>query len=116
MKFSMTKEWLQQKLAELEASGLEELEYVGPVPEQMVVAKMLCNTIEHSEIAHSPTPTPFKQSKVTLGAIYGNGGENKDFSDATPSGQCWMNISAGRPALEFFKPGESYYLYFVKAK
>lgn len=74
-----------------------------------VVAKMQCNAVETQHFSHS------KQHKVKLGAIYGKEGENKDFADATPSGECWMQISDGRPALDFFKPGKNYYVTFTEA-
>jgi len=75
-----------------------------------VRAKMQCHTIETSNHAHN-----FKAHKVRLGAVYGNEGENKDFADATPAGECWMQINEGRAALNFFKPGEKYYVTFTKA-
>lgn len=74
-----------------------------------VVAKMSCNLIETEDRG------VFKQHKVKLGAVYGTQGENKDFADATPSGECWMQISANRPAAEFFKPGKRYYVTFTEA-
>lgn len=75
-----------------------------------VVAKMQCNFTETQNYGGSKP-----QHKVQLGAIYGKEGENKDFSDATPSGQCWMQISDGRPAADFFKPGKKYYVTFTEA-
>lgn len=74
-----------------------------------VVAKMQCSAVETSVHQYG------KQHKVQLGAIYGKEGENKDFADATPSGACWMQISDGRPALDFFKPGKHYYVTFTEA-
>ena len=74
-----------------------------------VVAKMQCSSVETMTHAWG------KQNKVNLGAIYGKEGENKDFADATPSGACWMQISDGRPALAFFKPGKNYYVTFTEA-
>jgi hypothetical protein len=53
--------------------------------------------------------------KIRLGAVYGGDGEDKHFSDATPSGECWMQINAGRPAARFFKPGKRYYVTFTEA-
>lgn len=76
-----------------------------------VVAKMMCQTVETTRFSEAAPP----QHKVNLGAIYGNEGENKDFADATPSGACWMQISDGRPALAFFKPGKRYYVTFTEA-
>ena len=87
------------------------LKYLNvPVPLSAVVAKMRCQVVESTQ--HSAT---YKQHKVKLSAIYGKEGENKDFADATPSGECWMQISSGRPALEFFEPGQEYYVTFTKA-
>ena len=77
-----------------------------------VVTKMQCNTVETSRWGKGEGQ---HTHKVQLGAIYGNEGENKDFSDATPSGQCWMNISPGRAAAEFFEPGAKYYVTFTRA-
>lgn len=77
-----------------------------------VVAKMACNSIETSRYDKAGVLT---YVKVKLGAVYGTEGENKDFSNATPSGECWMQIDAGRPAAEFFEPGERYYVTFTKA-
>ncbi len=75
-----------------------------------VVAKMQCHAVEHVDLAPN-----YQQHKVRLGAIYGKDGENKDFADATPSGECWMQISTGRPALDFFRPNKRYYVTFTEA-
>lgn len=75
-----------------------------------VVAKMRCNAVESSKWSATQV-----SHKVRLGAIYGKEGENKDFSEATPSGECWMQIDASRPALSFFEPGQDYYVTFTKA-
>lgn len=80
---------------------------------EAVVCKMQCQCIETQDGAYAMN-SPWKQHKVRLGAIYGTEGENKDFADATPSGECWMNISPGCPALEFFKPGKRYYVTFTE--
>lgn len=77
-----------------------------------VVAKMQCHTIDTTRWGDVPTAM---SHKVRLGAVYGKEGENKDFADATPSGECWMQISDGRPALDFFKPGKRYYVTFTEA-
>ena len=77
-----------------------------------VVCKMQCNSIESSKYGNGPNGT---SHKVNLGAVYGKDGENKDFADATPSGACWMQISSGRPALDFFEPGKKYYVTFTEA-
>jgi hypothetical protein len=61
-------------------------------------------------------PNCAKQVKVNLGAVYGTEGENKDFTDATPSGSCWMVIKENFPASRFFKPGKKYYVTFTEAR
>jgi hypothetical protein len=75
-----------------------------------VVAKMKCHSTETTKFNES-----FQTHKMRLGAVYGKEGENKDFNDATPSGECWMQISDGRPAAAFFKPGKNYYVTFTEA-
>lgn len=74
-----------------------------------VIAKMVCNTLGTTQYAFG------SQTKVTLGAVYSASGENKDFCNATPSGECWMQISDGMPAASFFKPGKKYYVTFTEA-
>ena len=75
-----------------------------------VVAKMQCQSVETADHGYGTL-----QHKVKLGAVYGTEGENKDFADATPAGECWMQISPGRRALDFFKPGKKYYVTFTEA-
>lgn len=74
-----------------------------------VQAKMKCNTVEVKDYGHG-----YKQNRVDLGAVCSQTGENKAFTDATPSGGCWMNITTGYPALDFFEPGAEYYVMFTK--
>lgn len=77
-----------------------------------VVAKMSCNGISSDKFG----PHESHQTiKVRLGAVFGKDGENKDFADATPSGECWMQISPGRAAQTFFQPGKKYYVTFTEA-
>lgn len=75
-----------------------------------VRAKMQCQNTETADFGGG-----MKQTKVNLGAIYGTEGENKDFTDATPSGACWMVIKDDYPAAKFFKPGKRYYVTFTEA-
>jgi hypothetical protein len=77
---------------------------------EQVVAKMACHTTQTLTGAGS-----YQMHKVNLGAVYSHTGENKDFCDATPSGECWMNIAPGYPAADFFKPGKKYYVTFTEA-
>lgn len=77
-----------------------------------VVAKMQCHTLETMQYGQEAAQS---YRRMKLGAVYGTEGENKDFADATPSGECWMQISNGRPAGEFFKPGKKYYVTFTEA-
>ena len=105
----------QLKQAKIEAA----LAIMGDYPERFggglpggVRAKMTCNGIESFQYGRDPKATT---RKVRLGAVYGTEGENKDFADATPSGECWMMIDASRPALAFFEPGKKYYVTFTPA-
>lgn len=75
-----------------------------------VVAKMICHTVDTTKGSHN-----YQMHKVRLGAVCGRDGENKDFTTATPSGECWMNISPGMPAADFFQPGKQYYVTFTEA-
>jgi hypothetical protein len=77
-----------------------------------VVAKMRCNVIETAQYGQHECQT---YRKVKLGAVYGTAGENADFSKATPSGECWMQIDAGVPASRFFEPQADYYVHFTRA-
>jgi len=77
-----------------------------------VRAKMVCQSFETVQWGQQEN---HKTMKIRLGAVYGGDGEDKHFSDATPSGECWMQINAGRPAAQFFKPGKKYYVTFTEA-
>lgn len=75
-----------------------------------VRAKMQCQNTETMDWG----PNCAKQTKVNLGVVYGTEGENKDFTDATPSGSCSMVIKDAFPASKFFKPGKMYYVTFTE--
>ena len=70
-----------------------------------VRAKFRCNSIEETEW----------NKNVKLSAVTGNNGENKDFNDATPSGELVIGIHGSVPASNFFTIGGEYYLDFKKA-
>lgn len=68
----------------------------------MTRAKFVCRSVED-----------FGQSKkITLGVVYegslGAHEENKRFTKATPSGECWMTIDNPDASVQF-KPGSYYY-------
>lgn len=56
------------------------------------------------------------QKQANLTAVYGNTGENADFTRVTPSGDLRINIQSDAPASTFFTPGEDYYLTFEEAE
>jgi hypothetical protein len=61
----------------------------------------------------------FGQSrKVVLNVVYegelGPSEENKRFTKATPSGECWLTIDNPAAAVQF-KPGRTYYATFEEA-
>lgn len=72
-----------------------------------------CSAVESTRYSEQSPPIV----KVRFGAVYGNkeGSLSKDYSDATPSGELWMQINEGRPAAKFFKPGKKYFLTFTEA-
>ncbi|WP_243021742.1 hypothetical protein [Simplicispira sedimenti] len=75
-----------------------------------VRAKFTCN----SKIPSHGTTT------VYFNAVYANkdgsrAEENKAFSDATPSGQIALSIADGKPALDAFELGKSYFVDFTPA-
>lgn len=73
---------------------------------EQVVAKFKCNSV-----------TEYLYGKeASFSAVYGNSGENKDFTDATPSGNLTIGISKDAKASDFFVPGGEYYLTFSKAE
>lgn len=117
MNFKITKEWLQKKLAEMEAAGVEEITEVGvfgvtdPYPgfAARVRAKMRCNSVTKSGSKEHPS------MNVQLGAVYScdPDSENRSFASATPSGSVSLNIDAGRPAAHAFELGSEYYVDFI---
>lgn len=70
-----------------------------------VKAKFTCSSI---------IDTNYNQVIVNMYAVYSNEGENADFVKATPCGNMSMHIDKDAPASNFFKQGESYYLFFEK--
>ena len=63
----------------------------------------------------------YGSTAVYLNAVYSNpdgsrAEENKAFSDATPSGHIAISIADGKPALDAFVVGKSYYLDFTPAE
>jgi hypothetical protein len=55
------------------------------------------------------------QKKITLNAVYGNEGENADYSKYTPSGNLDILIDGSTKAVDFFEQGKDYYLDFSVA-
>jgi len=108
MKLQGLTKWLQCKLsiADDTAGGAEvELPRLSAVR-----AKMRVNAIETTQYGPGDQ---FKYKRVKLGCIYGTEGENADYSKATPSGECWMQIDQGVPAADWFEPGQDYYVTFT---
>ena len=68
-----------------------------------VRAKMKCTQVTHFET----------NSQVKLTVAYGP--DNKDFTDATPSGEITMSISKGKPAADLFTPGKTFFVDFTPA-
>lgn len=71
-----------------------------------VRAKFKVNSIEENEW----------DKKVKMSAVIGSEGENKDFNDATPSGELEISIHGSVPASNFFTIGKDYYMDFTEAE
>lgn len=71
-----------------------------------VRAKFFCNSVvNHGHV-----------KEAHLNAVYGEEGENADYSKATPSGHLSISIDIDTPAAEFFQPQKEYYLEFTQAE
>ena len=75
-----------------------------------VVAKFRCISTAKFDFGYDS-----HQVQANFNAEYGKEGENKDFTDATPSGTIQINIADGKPAAAFLKPGKKYYVTFTEA-
>lgn len=71
-----------------------------------VRAKFKCNSIEENEW----------DKRAKFQAVIGTEGENKDFNDATPSGNLEIAIRGDVAAANFFEVGKEYYLDFTAAE
>lgn len=69
-------------------------------------AKFKCETVTDTDWGTSSI------REIKFHAVYSDSGENKDFSDSTPSGELTMQISKGTLAYDQFKAGKDYYLDF----
>lgn len=121
MKFRFTREWLQKKLAEMDAAGTDEACEVGfsldtdigsimaKAKGLVVVAKMRCTSVNRTGSETHPN------TNVQLGAVFSNDpmSENRAFAQATPSASVSMNIDPGRPAATAFEHGGEFLVYFV---
>lgn len=71
-----------------------------------VLAKFKCLSIRSFEFG----------KEVEMSAVCGTSGENKDFTELTPSGQFKINVSNSAPAAQYFEPGEEYYFEITRAE
>lgn len=116
MKFSITRDWLERKLKELEEAGVDESSCAAgnglsimPSTGAVVRAKMKCNSIAKSGSEKYPNVS------IQLGAVYSSDpeSENRAFANATPSAEVRMNIDPGRPAASAFMLEGEYYVDFI---
>lgn len=75
---------------------------------QKVKAKFTCNAVIQNSWGNGTT--------AHFNAVYGNEGDNADYSTATPSGSLSLVIDADVPAATFFEQEKDYYLTFEKAE
>lgn len=71
-----------------------------------VRCKFVCENVTNYE--HSKT--------AKLRAVSGNDGENKDFTQYTPSGNIDVSFTNDAAAAELFEPGKSFYVDFTEAE
>lgn len=79
----------------------------------------MSNTVRAKFTCNAKIPS-HGSTAVFFNAVYSNrdgtrAEENKAFSDATPSGNISLSIADGKPALEAFEIGKSYYVDFTPA-
>jgi len=73
-----------------------------------VRAKFMCNAVIPNSWGNTTT--------AHFNAVYGNEGDNADYSKATPCGNLSMVIDADVPAATYFQQGQCYYLTFDVAE
>ena len=78
-------------------------------------SEIMSHVTSETGTEYKKTGVPFRE--ITMSAVYDDGlaKENKSFSEATPSGTLTFTLSNVALADEF-KPGEVYYMDFVKAE
>ena len=79
----------------------------------------MSNTVRAKFTCNAKIPA-YGGTTVFFNAVYSNkdgtrAEENKAFSDATPSGQISISIAYGKPAVDAFVIGQSYYVDFTPA-
>jgi hypothetical protein len=84
-----------------------------------VIAKFQISTVEHQGYKNYEADKPQTSGvKVNLAPVYrpkDASHENAKFWEATPQGQCWLQIN-NPDAFGFFKPGHEQYVIFVDAE
>lgn len=71
-----------------------------------IIAKFKCDNVEdHPDC---------QQKTIALSAVTSGSEENKSFSKYTPSGLLYLSVSYETTAVDFFVPGEEYYLNISK--
>lgn len=78
----------------------------------LIKAKVSVSHIEESK--SSGTPEEKYSETVHMHPVYGDGEENKSYSDATPSGSISLAIT-NKSAWGFFVAGREYYVDFTPA-
>ncbi len=79
-----------------------------------IKAKMNCTSVTKTGWKNEAGDLRHRED-VTLEAVYGDGDENKSFSDATPSAKVTMTID-NQEAIGKFTPGKPYYVDFTPAE
>jgi hypothetical protein len=84
-----------------------------------VIAKFQTNSVEKQGYKNYETDKPQTSGvKVNLAPVYrpkDASHENSKFWEATPQGQCWLQIQNPN-AFDFFQPGHEQYVIFIDAE
>lgn len=98
----ITRSWLESKLAELDAAGVDEIGY-SPIPRNTMRAKMTVGSISDSG---------YTTIGINVGCVFSSDPkhENKIFTDSTPSGSLSLLIEKSKPASRFLEQGDVIYV------
>lgn len=115
MKINITREWLADKLAKLDAAGIDEIPDIG-LPGRVMVCKLTLNELAEHRFANQTEP----MVKVVFGAVWEGSAEkqaaseNAVFGHQTPQARFEATIR-NQVVIDALVPGKRYYVTFNEA-